>query len=259
MKAVILAGGVGSRLAEETQTRPKPMVEIGGMPILWHIMKLYGHHGISDFVICAGYKGYVIKEFFANYYLHRADVTVDLRSNDVFCHEGQVDPWRVTIADTGDETMTGGRIKRISRHLDPGETFLLTYGDGIGDIDIRRSIDLHHTAGRKATVTVVAPPGRFGVTTVDGDRISAFSEKPFGDGGRINAGFFVCEPSVIDLIDGDDTVWERGPLTTLADSGELTAFLHDGFWQPMDTLRDRNDLERYWASGKAPWQVWNKT
>ncbi len=232
------------------------MVEIGGRPILWHIMKLYEHHGVCEFIICAGYKGYLIKEFFANYHLHNADVTIDLATNTIEYDAGRVDPWRVTIADTGDTTMTGGRLRRIARHLDPEETFLLTYGDGVGDIDIRASIEHHYRAGRKATVTVVAPPGRFGVTSLDGDRVQAFTEKPLGEGGRINAGFFVCEPSVIELIDNDQTIWEQGPLTTLAEQGELTAFTHDGFWQPMDTLRDRNDLERHWASGNAPWQVW---
>lgn len=256
MKAVILAGGFGSRLAEETQTRPKPLVEIGGRPILWHIMKAYGHYGINDFVICSGYKGYLIKEYFVNYYLHHADVTVDLKSNETHFRKGNVDPWRVTIVDTGLGTQTGGRIRRVADYLDPGETFLLTYGDGVGDININACIAHHYRAGRKATVTVVAPPGRFGVTVLDGNRVSAFTEKPLEDGGRINAGFFVCEPAVIDLIEDDGTVWEREPLSTLADTSELTAYSHDGFWQPMDTLRDKNELERLWSSGEAPWKVW---
>ena len=255
MKAVILAGGFGSRLSEETGLKPKPMVEIGTQPILWHIMKIYSAHGINDFVICLGYKSYVIKEYFANYFLHSSDVTVDLRSNQIEYHTSKAEPWRITLVDTGPDTMTGGRIGRVQNYLGD-ETFCLTYGDGVGDIDITQSIKFHKEQNREATMTVVSPPGRFGATILDGDRVSDFTEKPLGDGARINAGFFVCEPSVLSRIDGDDCTWEQGPLRGLSAAGQLSAFRHDGFWQPMDTLREKNELENLWASGNAPWKVW---
>lgn len=257
MKAVILAGGFGSRLSEETGLRPKPMVEIGTKPILWHIMKIYSAHGINDFIICLGYKGYVIKEYFANYFLHHADVTVDMAQNRLEYHQANAEPWRVTLVDTGQDSMTGGRIGRIGSYLDDGEPFCLTYGDGVGNIDIAASIAFHRQQGRKATMTVVSPPGRFGATVLEGDRVSAFTEKPLGDGARINAGFFVCEKSVLDYIKGDDTVWEQDPLKTLSAEGELSAFRHDGFWQPMDTLREKQLLEALWEKGGAPWKIWD--
>jgi glucose-1-phosphate cytidylyltransferase len=255
MKAVILAGGRGTRLSEETELRPKPMVEIGGRPILWHIMKIYGHFGITDFVICLGYRGYMIKEYFANYVLHSADVTIDLADNDIRYHTGAAEPWRVTLVDTGEDTQTGGRIGRVADYLD-GERFCLTYGDGVADIDVKASIAFHEAQGATCTMTAVRPPGRFGAIEMNGDRVARFVEKPRGDGGSINGGFFVCEPEVLKLIDGDDCVWEQGPLNTLASSGGLTAFRHDGFWQPMDTLREKNQLESLWYSGEAPWKVW---
>jgi glucose-1-phosphate cytidylyltransferase len=256
MKAVILAGGLGSRLSEETGLRPKPMVEIGGLPILWHIMKLYSHHGIQDFIVCLGYKGYIIKEYFSNYFRHHADMTIDLGRNTIDYHNSNAEPWRVTLVDTGANTMTGGRLGRVRRYLDPDQSFCLTYGDGVGNVNIASSIAQHKAAGRKATMTVVTPPGRFGSAVMDGDKVTAFTEKPHGEVGRINAGFFVLEPSVLDLIDGDACVWEQAPLRTLADSGELSAFVHDGFWKPMDTLREKNELEAMWQSGEAPWKVW---
>ncbi|GAA6155596.1 glucose-1-phosphate cytidylyltransferase [Pyruvatibacter sp. HU-CL02332] len=259
MKAVILAGGYGSRLSEETALRPKPMVEIGGRPILWHIMKIYERHGINEFIICLGYKGYVIKEYFANYFLHHADVTIDLASNGMEFHQANAEPWKITLVDTGVETMTGGRIRRISQHLDPDTPFCLTYGDGVGDIDISASIAFHKKQGVEATMTVVAPPGRFGATVLDGDRIAAFEEKPRGDGGRINAGFFVCEPSVVEHIVGDTTVWEQEPLHALAAKGSLAAWRHDGFWQPMDTLREKQILDGLIADGTAPWMPDNSS
>lgn len=256
MKAVILAGGYGTRMAEETDIRPKPMVEIGGMPMLWHIMKTYSHHGIMDFVICLGYRGYVIKEYFANYVLHSSDVTLDLANNEITFHSNQAEPWRVTLVDTGRDTMTGGRLKRIARFIEPGESFCMTYGDGLADIDIAASIAFHRSQGRAATLTAVYPSGRFGATILDGARVSEFHEKPSGDGGYINGGFFVLEPEVLDRIDGDDTVWERAPLEGLARDGALSAYRHDGFWQPMDTLRDKRLLEELWSTGQAPWKVW---
>lgn len=256
MKAVILAGGYGTRMAEETDIRPKPMVEIGGMPMLWHIMKTYSHHGIMDFVICLGYRGYVIKEYFANYVLHSSDVTLDLAKNEIAFHSNQAEPWRVTLVDTGRDTMTGGRLKRIARFIEPGESFCMTYGDGLADIDIAASIAFHRSQGRAATLTAVYPSGRFGATILDGTRVSEFHEKPSGDGGYINGGFFVLEPEVLDRIDGDDTVWERAPLEGLARDGALSAYRHDGFWQPMDTLRDKRLLEELWSTGQAPWKVW---
>lgn len=255
MKAVILAGGRGTRIAEESDVRPKPMVEVGGRPILWHIMKIYAHHGITEFVVCLGYKGYVIKEYFANYVLHAADVTIDLAANDIRYHEIAAEPWTVTLVETGGDTATGGRIKRIGRYLDD-DAFCLTYGDGVADIDIAASIAHHREQGARATMTTVRPPGRFGAAEVEGGRVARFTEKPRGDGASINGGFFVCEPSVLDLIAGDDTVWEQEPLRELAVAGELAAYDHDGFWQPMDTLREKNQLEALWDSGTAPWKIW---
>lgn len=258
MKAVILAGGLGTRLSEETSVRPKPMVEIGGMPILWHIMKLYSYHGVNDFIICCGYKGYAIKEYFANYALHTSDVTFDLRTDSMEVHERRAEPWRITLVDTGDDSMTGGRILRVADHLRDEEAFCLTYGDGVGDIDITASIAFHRSHGRDATMTVTHPPARFGAVVLDEDGIvTSFQEKPVGDGGQINGGFFVLSPRVLDRIAGDSTVWEQGPLTGLAADRELAAFEHDGFWQPMDTLRDRTHLEELWASGRAPWKLWS--
>ena len=255
MQAVILAGGLGSRLGEETSIRPKPMVEIGGMPILWHVMKIYSTHGINDFIICLGYKGYLIKEYFANYFLHTADVTIDLTSNAMEVHHKRSEPWRVTLVDTGAETMTGGRLGAISRYLNADEPFCLTYGDGVADIDITALVDFHRSHGRKATITAVAPPGRFGALEFEGDLVRNFREKPAGDGGLINGGFFVACPSVLDFVEGPETVWEQGPLEKLASSGELVGYRHDGFWQPMDTLRDKHYLEDLWREG-APWKRW---
>ena len=256
MKAVILAGGIGSRLSEETALRPKTMVEVGGEPILWHIMKTYAAYGIQDFVICLGYKGYVIKEYFANYVLHMSDVTIDLEHNKVEWHDSRAENWRVTLVDTGEETMTGGRIKRIRPHVD-GESFLLTYGDGVADIDIAALIASHKRAGTLATLTAVRPQGRFGALDLgDDNTVTNFSEKPPGDGGYINGGFFVLEPGIFDYIQDDATVWERSPLEHLAADHQLSAYVHDGFWQPMDTLRDKNLLEKLWSEGQAPWKVW---
>ena len=255
MKLVLLAGGLGTRLSEETSTKPKPMVEIGGYPILWHIMKSYSAHGINDFIICLGYKGYAIKEYFANYFLHMTDVTVDIGRNSVRVHHSRAEPWRVTLVDTGEETMTGGRLKRIRDHV-AGEAFCLTYGDGLADIDIGQLIAFHEAEGRDATVTAVRPPGRFGALSLDNNRVAGFIEKPLGDGSWINGGFFVLSPDVIDRIDGDQTVWEQEPLESLARDGQLTAFCHEGFWQPMDTLRDKRHLEELWASGRAAWKKW---
>lgn len=256
MKAVILAGGLGTRLGEETWVRPKPMVEVGGKPILWHIMKIYSHHGINDFVICLGYKGYIIKEYFANYFLHTADVTIDLAANSMDVHRNWSEKWRITLVETGDSTMTGGRLKAVRHHLDDGEPFCFTYGDGVADIDIGALVAFHRAHGDKATVTAVAPPGRFGALEFDGNRVAGFREKPAGDGGLINGGFFVADPSVLDdYVDGPDTIWERDPMERLAAEGELHGFRHDGFWQPMDTLRDKNHLEELWTQG-APWKCW---
>lgn len=255
MKLAILAGGLGTRLGEETSVRPKPMVEIGGMPIIWHIMKIYSAHGIHDFVVCLGYKGYLIKEYFANYFLHNADVTIDLTKNHVEVHQQWSEPWRITLVETGAETQTGGRLKAIRRYLDDDQPFCFTYGDGVASVDITALIAFHKGHGRKATVTAVAPPGRFGALEFDGDMVRAFREKPTGDGGLINGGFFVADPSVLDLVEGPGTLWEREPMEQLASSGELVAFRHDGFWQPMDTLRDKLHLEELWRQG-APWKVW---
>lgn len=256
MKAVILAGGLGTRISEETSVRPKPMIEIGGRPILWHILKMYSAYGVSDFVICCGYKGYVIKEYFANYFLHMSDVTFDMVNNKMEVHQHNAEPWRVTLVDTGDDTMTGGRLKRVAPFLG-GDDFCLTYGDGVGNVDIAKSLAFHRGHGRQATMTAVQPPGRFGALDLEGNVVRSFLEKPHGDGGWINGGFFVLSPKVIDLIDGDDCIWERKPLERLAAAGELMAFQHNGFWQPMDTLRDKTYLEELWASGKAPWKIWS--
>jgi len=256
MKTVILAGGLGSRLGEETAVRPKPMVEIGGRPILWHIMKIYSTYGLNDFIVCLGYKGYLIKEYFSNYFLHMSDVTFDLSKNSVEVHQNSSEPWRITLIDTGPDTMTGGRLKAIRRYLDENEPFCFTYGDGVAAIDIGALIDFHKGHGRRATITAVAPPGRFGALEFDGDLVTRFREKPDGDGGRINGGFFVAAPSVLDLVDGPDMLWEREPLEKLARDGELVAYRHDGFWAAMDTLRDKNFLETLWRDGSAPWKTW---
>lgn len=255
MKAVILAGGLGTRISEETSVKPKPMIEIGGKPILWHIMKIYSAHGVNEFVICCGYKGYVIKEYFANYFLHMSDVTFDMANNKMEVHQRNAEPWKVTLVDTGESTMTGGRLKRVAPFVGD-EDFCLTYGDGVGNINITKSIEFHRAHGRQATMTAVQPPGRFGALDLNGNAVQNFLEKPHGDGGWINGGFFVLSPKVIDLIDGDDCIWERKPLEKLATTGELMAFQHDGFWQPMDTLRDKTYLEELWATGSAPWKIW---
>jgi glucose-1-phosphate cytidylyltransferase len=256
MKCVILAGGLGTRISEETGLRPKPMIEIGGQPILWHILKIYAAHGVDDFIICAGYKGHMIKEYFANYRLHRSDVTVDLASGHVTYHASNAEPWKVTIVDTGEDTMTGGRVRRVRDYLNPGEPFCMTYGDGVSDIDIRAEIAFHKAHGRDATVAAVVPPGRYGALELHGDAVRNFVEKPPGDNALINGGFFVLHPRVIDRIAGDATTWEQEPLTGLAHDSQLMAFRHTGFWQPMDTLRDKNKLEALWSGGQAPWKVW---
>lgn len=256
MKAIILAGGLGTRISEETHLKPKPMVEIGGRPILWHILKLYSAHGINEFVVCCGYKGYVIKEYFANYFLHMSDVTFYMKFNSMEVHHKNAEPWEVTLVDTGEETMTGGRLRRVRDYVGDG-TFCFTYGDGVSNVNIADLIDHHHRHGRLATVTAVQPPGRFGLLDLgDNDAVRGFQEKPHGDGAFINGGFFVLEPEVIDRIDGDATMWEMEPLRTLAADGQLTAYHHNGFWQPMDTLRDRQLLEELWSTGRAPWKVW---
>ena len=255
MKAVILAGGLGSRLGEETAIRPKPMVEIGGMPIIWHIMKIYSAYGVNDFIICLGYKGYLIKEYFANYFLHTADVTIDLKRNSVEVHQNWSEPWRITLVETGADTMTGGRLKAIRPYLTDGEAFCCTYGDGVAKIDIAELIAFHASHGKKATITAVAPPGRFGALEFEGNSVRSFREKPAGDGGLINGGFFVVDPSVLDTIEGPDTVWEQSTLEQLAEDGELVAFRHQGFWHAMDTLRDKLHLEELWLAG-APWKCW---
>lgn len=256
MKAVILAGGLGTRLSEETGSRPKPMVEIGGKPILWHIMKIYSAHGINEFVICCGYKGYIIKEYFANYFLHMSDVTFDMKKNSIEIHQNQAEPWKVTLVETGENSMTGGRLRRVRDYLQGEEMFCFTYGDGVADIDITKLLAFHRAHGKAATLTAAHPPGRFGALDIQDNFVQSFKEKPKGDGASVNAGFFVLSPSVIDLIDGDDTTWEREPLEILASRGELAAFHHAGFWQPMDTLRDKTQLEELWSTGKAPWKVW---
>ena len=256
MIAVILAGGLGTRISEETHLRPKPMIEIGGKPILWHIMKSYSSHGVNNFVICCGYKGYLIKEYFANYFLHMSDVTFDMQSNQMEVHQRKAEPWRVTLVDTGDGTMTGGRLKRVADYLRNEESFCFTYGDGLSDLDISREITFHKQHGKLATVTAVQPPGRYGALSMQGNAVTGFTEKPRGDGARINGGFFILSPRCIDLIADDNTSWEGEPLSELALRGELMAFQHDGFWQPMDTLREKKMLEDLWASGKAPWKLW---
>ena len=256
MKAVILAGGLGTRLSEETATRPKPMVEIGGKPILWHILKMYSHHGVNDFVICCGYKGYVIKEYFANYFLHMSDVTFDMRSNRMEVHQKRAEPWNVTLVDTGDDSMTGGRLLRVADYVRNDEAFCFTYGDGVSDVNISAAIDFHKSHGKAATLTATYPPGRFGALDIQGQQIKQFMEKPKGDGAMINGGFFVLSPQVLDYLENDFTVWEQQPLQRLAADGHLMAYEHHGFWQPMDTLRDKTFLEDLWASGKAPWKTW---
>lgn len=257
MKAVILAGGYGTRLSEETHLRPKPMVEIGGKPILWHIMKLYSHYGIQDFIICLGYKGYLIKEYFANYFLHMSDVTFDMRSNQMTVHQKHVEPWKVTLVDTGSETLTGGRLKRVAAYLDQ-EDFCFTYGDGLADVNITDLIAFHRQSGTKATLMAVKPPGRFGSVSLGTDsRVASFIEKPLGDGGWINGGFFVLQTAVLEYLEGDRCSWEGSPLERLAQERQLSAYQHAGFWKPMDTLRDREQLEQLWHSGKAPWKVWH--
>lgn len=256
MKVVLLAGGFGTRLSEETHLKPKPMVEIGGKPILWHIMKIYAAHGFNEFVICLGYKGYVIKEYFANYYLHQSDVTFNMANNDMEIHSSSAEPWKVTLVDTGLHTMTGGRVKKVKPYLND-EPFLLTYGDGVSDVDIKELVKMHKAHGKKVTVTSVQPSGRFGALDVSADnQVLSFLEKPKGDGSWINGGFFVCEPSVLDYIDEDSTIFEQAPLMNLAKEGEMMTYKHDGFWQPMDTLREKDNLEKAWQSGNAPWKIW---
>lgn len=256
MKAVILAGGLGTRLSEETGLRPKPMVEVGGRPILWHIMKIYSHYGVNDFIICLGYKGYVIKEYFANYFLHMSDVTFDMANNRMEVHQNNAEPWRVTLVETGSDTQTGGRLRRVKQYLAGEEDFCFTYGDGVSDVNVGALIDYHRSHGKLATITATQPPGRFGALIIDQGRVESFREKPQGDGAWINGGYFVLKPEVIDFIHGDDTIWERVPLETLARQGELKAYQHSGFWQPMDTLRDKQHLEELWARGEAPWKAW---
>lgn len=256
MKVVILAGGLGTRLSEETNIKPKPMVEIGGMPILWHIMKIYSSYGYNDFVICLGYKGYIIKEYFANYFLHKSDVTIDLAQNQVITHDTQAEPWRITLVDTGYDSMTGGRVKRIQKHIGQ-EPFLLTYGDGVGSVDIKALVDWHRNKAKLCTVTAVQPSGRFGALNIDeNDNVNSFLEKPKGDGAWINGGFFVCQPEVFGYIAGDDTVFEKAPMENLAADGQMVAFKHEGFWKPMDTLRDKHELENDWQNNKAQWKTW---
>jgi glucose-1-phosphate cytidylyltransferase len=256
MKAVILAGGLGTRISEDTINRPKPMIEIGGKPILWHIMKIYSAYGVNDFVICCGYKGYVIKEYFANYFLHTSDVTFDMRTNEMQVHQQYAEPWKVTLVDTGESTMTGGRLRRVKNFVQDEEAFCFTYGDGVSNINISSLVEFHKRQGTLATLSATFPPGRFGALDLHDNKVSSFKEKPKGDGGMINGGFFVLSPKVIDLIPDDECVWEREPLEQLADKGQLSAFEHEGFWQPMDTLRDKTHLEELWQSGQAPWKVW---
>ena len=256
MKAVILAGGLGTRLAEETHRMPKPMVEIGGRPLLWHLMKVYSAHGVDEFVICCGYKGYVIKEYFANYFLHTSDVTFDMSDNSMVVHRKTADPWRVTLVDTGEHTLTGGRLKRVAEYVKHDDAFCFTYGDGLSDLNIRASIEFHKRHGKLVTVTAVLPPGRYGALELSGDNVSGFTEKPRGDGGLINGGFFILSPKCIEYIEGDESSWEGEPLIRFASIGQMAAFRHQGFWQPMDTLRDKNYLEQLWESGRAPWKIW---
>lgn len=256
MKAVLLAGGFGTRISEETHLKPKPMIEVGQRPILWHIMKVYSAHGVNDFIVCCGYKGYIIKEYFANYFLHMSDVTFDMSENKMEVHQQHAEPWRVTLVDTGAETMTGGRLKRVKDYLKDDEMFCMTYGDGVADVDIKKQLAFHKQHGKLATVTAVQPPGRYGALSMNGDQVSGFIEKPRGDGGLINGGFFVLSPRCIEEIADDATVWEAEPLTRLAERSELVAWRHEGYWQAMDTMRDKNLLEKHWASGKAPWKIW---
>jgi glucose-1-phosphate cytidylyltransferase len=256
MKAVILAGGLGTRISEETHLKPKPMIEIGGKPILWHILKMYSSHGVNDFIICCGYKGYLIKEYFANYFLHMSDVTFDMSSNNMQVHQKNAEPWKVTLIDTGEETLTGGRLKRVAPYLEGEESFCFTYGDGLSDVNISEEVAFHKSHGKLATITAVQPPGRYGALEIDSGHVKGFTEKPRGDGGLINGGFFVLSPRCIDRIEGDQSSWEVGPLSSLAADGQLMAFEHKGFWQPMDTLREKNLLEELWRVGKAPWKVW---
>ena len=256
MIAVILAGGLGTRISEETHLKPKPMIEIGGKPILWHIMKIYSAHGVNEFIICCGYKGYIIKEYFANYFLHMSDVTFDMANNEMQVHQKKAEPWKVTLVDTGEQTLTGGRLKRVASYLKGEESFCITYGDGLSDLDISASLQFHKNHGKLATVTAVQPPGRYGALKREGNQATGVTEKPRGDGGLINGGFFILSPKTIDLIEDDTTTWEAEPMTELAASGEMMMFEHDGFWQPMDTLREKTMLENLWASGDAPWKVW---
>jgi glucose-1-phosphate cytidylyltransferase len=256
MKAVILAGGLGTRLSEESHLKPKPMVEIGGKPILWHVMKIYSTHGINDFIICCGYKGYVIKEYFANYFIHMSDVTFDMAHNQMEVHQQKAEPWRVTLVDTGEETLTGGRLKRVSKYLQGETNFCFTYGDGVADIDISGQIAFHKKHGKKATITAVQPMGRYGALRLEGSHVVGFTEKPLGDGGAVNGGFFVLDYSCLKNINGDQSSWEAESLPEIATEGELRAYEHKGFWQPMDTLRDKNHLESLWSTGKAPWKIW---
>jgi glucose-1-phosphate cytidylyltransferase len=256
MKVVILAGGLGTRLSEETVLKPKPMVEIGGMPILWHIMKTYSNYGFNDFVVCLGYKGFVVKEYFANYFIHKSDVTIDLKSNSVEVHDTQAEPWKITLVDTGDNSMTGGRIKRIQKHIG-NETFMLTYGDGVADININTLVDFHKKNNKYCTVTAVQPSGRFGLLNINEEnQVNSFFEKPKGDGSWINGGYFVCEPQIFDFIDGDETIWEKNPMERIATEGQMCAFKHQGFWRPMDTLKDKMDLNDMWNQNNAPWKIW---
>lgn len=256
MKAVILAGGLGTRLSEETSTKPKPMVEIGGKPILWHIMKMYSHHGIHDFIICCGYKGYVIKEYFANYFLHQSDITFNMKDNEMIVHEKRAEPWKITLVDTGDDSMTGGRLRRVASYLKDEKSFCFTYGDGVANVDLRAVIDFHNQHGKDATLTATYPPGRFGALDIIDGQVKQFQEKPRGDGALINGGFFVLSPKVIARISGDSSIWEQEPLKNLALDNQLMAYKHEGFWQPMDTLRDKMKLEELWQSNNAPWKLW---
>ena len=256
MKAVILAGGLGTRISEETHTKPKPMIEVGGKPILWHIMKMYSAHGVNDFIICCGYKGYLIKEYFANYFLHMSDVTFDMLDNKMTVHHQKAESWKVTLVDTGETTMTGGRLRRVREYIKDEDSFCFTYGDGVSDVDIRATIKFHQESGKLATVTAVQPPGRYGALEIIDNEVTGFIEKPRGDGGLINGGFFVLSPKCINLIEDDSVSWESEPLQYLANNNEMAAFKHHGFWQPMDTLREKNLLEELWESGKAPWRIW---
>jgi glucose-1-phosphate cytidylyltransferase len=255
VKAVLLAGGLGTRISEESVLKPKPMIEIGGKPILWHIMKMYAAHGVNDFIICCGYKGYVIKEYFANYFIHNSDITFDVKNNKMEIHQNTAEPWKVTVVDTGEETMTGGRLKRVAKYLGD-EDFCFTYGDGVSDVNIRESIEFHRKHKKLATITAVQPPGRYGALKMNGDKVESFMEKPKGDGGVINGGFFILNPKVIEYIAKDETIWEKEPMEQLAEQGQMHAYVHNGFWQPMDTLRDKKHLEELWANGKAPWKTW---